>query len=119
MIALARGLLVLLWIVLSFPFLCLDMLINTSKNRNLYVACRAYSVINKIFRVRVDVRGFDSVPTTRPYIYVANHHCNFDVLIVAHSLNPGTSALSMLSPGNVPGSMIKDHSHAPAWECSP
>ncbi|WP_315338692.1 lysophospholipid acyltransferase family protein [Pseudomonas grimontii] len=90
MIALARGLLVLLWIVLSFPFLCLYMLINTSKNRNLYVACRAYSVINKIFRVRVDVRGFDSVPTTRPYIYVANHHCNYDVLIVAHALNPGT-----------------------------
>jgi len=80
----------LLWIVLSFPFLCLYMLINTSKNRNLYVACRAYSVINKIFRVRVDVRGFDSVPTTRPYIYVANHHCNYDVLIVAQALNPGT-----------------------------
>ncbi|VVN03806.1 1-acyl-sn-glycerol-3-phosphate acyltransferase [Pseudomonas fluorescens] len=90
MIALARGLLVLLWIVLSFPFLCLYMLVNTSKNRNLYVACRAYSVINKIFRVRVDVRGFDSVPTTRPYIYVANHHCNYDVLIVAQALNPGT-----------------------------
>ncbi len=80
----------LLWIVLSFPFLCLYMLINTSKNRNLYVACRAYSVINKLFRVRVDVRGFDSVPTTRPYIYVANHHCNYDVLIVAQALNPGT-----------------------------
>ncbi|MBE8602849.1 1-acylglycerol-3-phosphate O-acyltransferase [Pseudomonas cyclaminis] len=80
----------LLWIVLSFPFLCLYMLVNTSKNRNLYVACRAYSVINKIFRVRVDVRGFDSVPTTRPYIYVANHHCNYDVLIVAQALNPGT-----------------------------
>jgi len=90
MIALARGLLVLLWIVLSFPFLCLYMLVNTSKNRNLYVACRAYSVINKIFLVRVDVRGFDSVPTTRPYIYVANHHCNYDVLIVAQALNPGT-----------------------------
>jgi len=81
---------VLLWIVLSFPFLCLYMLVNTSKNRNLYVACRAYSVINKIFLVRVDVRGFDSVPTTRPYIYVANHHCNYDVLIVAQALNPGT-----------------------------
>nr|WP_252979201.1 lysophospholipid acyltransferase family protein [Pseudomonas cyclaminis] len=80
----------MLWIVLSFPFLCLYMLVNTSKNRNLYVACRAYSVINKIFRVRVDVRGFDSVPTTRPYIYVANHHCNYDVLIVAQALNPGT-----------------------------
>ncbi len=80
----------LLWIVLSFPFLCLYMLINTSKNRNLYVACRAYSVINKIFGVRVDVRGFDSVPTTRPYIYVANHQCNYDVLIVAQALNPGT-----------------------------
>ena len=80
----------LLWIVLSFPFLCLYMLVNTSKNRNLYVACRAYSVINKIFLVRVDVRGFDSVPTTRPYIYVANHHCNYDVLIVAQALNPGT-----------------------------
>lgn len=46
MIALARGLLVLVLIVLSFPFLCLYMLINPSKNRNLYVACRAYAVIN-------------------------------------------------------------------------
>lgn len=90
MIALARGLLVLVLIVLSFPFLCLYMLINPSKNRDLYVACRAYAVINKIFSVRVDVRGFDSIPTTRPYIYVANHQCNYDVLIVAQALNPGT-----------------------------
>lgn len=90
MIVLARGLLVLLLIVLSFPFLCLYMLINPSKNRNLYVACRVYSVINKIFAVHVEVHGFDRIPTTRPYIYVANHQCNYDVLIVAQALNPGT-----------------------------
>ena len=90
MIALARGLLVLLLIVLSFPFLCLYMLINPSKNRNLYVACRVYALINRICAVRVDVHGFDRVPTTQPYIYVANHQCNHDVLIVAQALNPGT-----------------------------
>ena len=71
----------LLLIVLSFPFLCLYMLINPSKNRNLYVACRVYALINKIFAVRVEVRGFDKVPADRPYIYVANHQCNHDVLI--------------------------------------
>ncbi len=90
MIVLARGLLVLVLIVLSFPFLCLYMLINSRKNRNLYVACRAYAVINMIFRVRVQVRGFASIPMSRPYIYVANHQCNYDVLIVAQALNPGT-----------------------------
>ncbi|WLH81294.1 lysophospholipid acyltransferase family protein [Pseudomonas sp. FP2335] len=90
MIALARALLVLLLIVSSFPFLCLYMLINPSKNRNLYVACRVYALINRICAVRVEVHGFDRVPTTQPYIYVANHQCNHDALIVAQALNPGT-----------------------------
>lgn len=90
MIALARSLLVLLLIVLSFPFLCLYMLLNPRKNRNLYVACRVYALINKICAVQVDVQGFDRVPANRPYIYVANHQCNHDILIVAQALNPGT-----------------------------
>lgn len=80
----------LLFIVLSFPFLCLFMLVNPSKNKNLHVACRSYTVINKIFSVRVAVSGFDTISTAQPYIYVANHQCNYDVLIVAEALKPGT-----------------------------
>jgi 1-acyl-sn-glycerol-3-phosphate acyltransferase len=90
MIFLVRWLLVLLFIVLSFPFLCLFMLVNPSKNKNLHVACRSYTVINKIFSVRVAVSGFDTISTAQPYIYVANHQCNYDVLIVAEALKPGT-----------------------------
>ena len=90
MILLVRWLLVGLFIVLSFPFLCLFMLINPNKNRNLHVACRAYSVINRIFSVRVAVRGFNTIAEGKPYIYVANHQCNYDVMIVAEALKPGT-----------------------------
>ncbi|WLI15336.1 MULTISPECIES: 1-acyl-sn-glycerol-3-phosphate acyltransferase [Pseudomonas] len=90
MILFVRWLLVVLFIVLSFPFLCLFMLVNPSKNKNLHVACRSYTVINKIFSVRVAVSGFDTISTAQPYIYVANHQCNYDVLIVAEALKPGT-----------------------------
>ncbi|KAB0507464.1 lysophospholipid acyltransferase family protein [Pseudomonas lini] len=90
MIFFVRWLLVLLFIVLSFPFLCLFMLVNPLKNKNLHVACRSYTVINKIFSVRVAVSGFDTISTAQPYIYVANHQCNYDVLIVAEALKPGT-----------------------------
>jgi 1-acyl-sn-glycerol-3-phosphate acyltransferase len=47
-------------------------------------------VINKIFSVRVAVEGFDTISAAKPYIYVANHQCNYDVLIVAEALKPGT-----------------------------
>lgn len=90
MIFFVRWLLVVLFIVLSFPFLCVYMLINPVKNKNLHVACRWYSVINRIFSVRVTVDGFNTIPTAKPYIYVANHQCNYDVLIVAEALKPGT-----------------------------
>jgi 1-acyl-sn-glycerol-3-phosphate acyltransferase len=90
MISFVRWLLVVLFIILSFPFLCMYMLVNPIKNRNLHVACRSYSVINKIFSVRVAVDGFDTISTAKPYIYVANHQCNYDVLIVAEALKPGT-----------------------------
>jgi len=90
MILLVRWLLVGLFVVLSFPFLCVFMLVNPAKNKNLYVACRAYTLINKIFSVRVTVSGFDRISDARPYIYVANHQCNYDVLIVAEALKPGT-----------------------------
>ncbi|MFD2883844.1 1-acyl-sn-glycerol-3-phosphate acyltransferase [Pseudomonas lini] len=74
-----------------FPFF---MLVHVSQSfkeqKNLHVACRSYTVINKIFSVRVAVSGFDTISTAQPYIYVANHQCNYDVLIVAEALKPGT-----------------------------
>ena len=90
MIACVRWLLVVLFVVVTFPFLCLVLLLNPRKQDNLYLACKVYRAINWIFGVRVEVGGFDAIAPDRSYIYVANHHCNYDVLIVAHALNPGT-----------------------------
>uniref|UniRef100_A0A1I7YU15 1-acylglycerol-3-phosphate O-acyltransferase n=1 Tax=Steinernema glaseri TaxID=37863 RepID=A0A1I7YU15_9BILA len=78
MIACVRWLLVVLFVVVTFPFLCLVLLLNPRKQDNLYLACKVYRAINWIFGVRVEVGGFDAIAPDRSYIYVANHQSNHD-----------------------------------------
>ncbi|KTC22626.1 hypothetical protein AO392_19505 [Pseudomonas putida] len=90
MIACVRWLLVVLFVVVTFPFLCLVLLLNPRKQDNLYLACKVYRAINWIFGVRVEVGGFDAIAPDRSYIYVANHQSNHDAFVVAQALRPGT-----------------------------
>lgn len=90
MIACVRWLLVVLFVVVTFPFLCLVLLLNPRKQDNLYLACKVYRFINRIFGVRVEVVGFDDIVPGRPYIYVANHQSNHDAFIAAEALRRGT-----------------------------
>ncbi|NER60651.1 1-acyl-sn-glycerol-3-phosphate acyltransferase [Pseudomonas sp. MAFF212428] len=90
MIACVRWLLLVMFVVVTFPFLCVLLLLNPRKHNNLHLACRAYRWVNRIFGVQVVAAGFDAIAPGRPYIYVANHQSNHDAFIVAQVLPPGT-----------------------------